>query len=304
MRTGLHLRKARKEQSRDDGRKQVHVSRVAPLAVVLAGTLALAATAAPSQTQLDVAFRSTALKATMHARVVLPPGYATGTRRYPVIYFLHGLPATSVSYSGLRWVANALAATGRPAILIAPQGARDDDTDPEYLDWGDGRNWETYVSSELVRVIDTRFRTIADRRGRAIIGVSAGGYGAAAIGFNHLDKYAAIESWSGYFVPTDPAGLVKLDRGSQAANARASLHTLVTNSVPEIRESHPFFAFYVGNHDARFLAENVKLDRELNAVHIAHVFEVYAGAHTSSLWERHAVGWLRLALAHLAPATP
>ena len=239
----------------------------------------------------------------MHAQVVLPAGYATGTRRYPVVYFLHGLPATSLSYSGLRWVANALAATGRPAILVAPQGARDGDTDPEYLDWGEGRNWETYVSGELVRVIDSRFRTIPGRRGRAIIGVSAGGYGAAAIGFNHLDRYAAIESWSGYFVPTDPTGLVKLDRGSQAANARASLHSLVTNSVPEIKESHPFFAFYVGNHDARFLAENVQLDHELSAVHIAHVFEVYAGAHTTALWERHAVEWLRLALAHLAPAT-
>ena len=282
----------------------MHAPRVALLAVVLAGAFALAATPAPAQTQLDVAFHSSALKATMHARVVLPPGYSAGARRYPVIYFLHGLPATSVSYSALRWVASALAATGRPAILVAPQGARDDDTDAEYLDWGEGRNWETYVSSELVRVVDSRFRTIADRRGRAIIGVSAGGYGAAAIGFNHLDKYAAIESWSGYFVPTDPGGLVKLDRGSQAANARASLHTLVTTSVPEIKESHPFVAFYVGNHDTRFLAENVRLDRELKAVHIAHVFEVYAGGHTTALWERHAVGWLRLALAHLAPATP
>jgi enterochelin esterase-like enzyme len=282
----------------------MHVSRVASLSVVLVAALALAVNPARSQTEVDVSFRSTALKATMHALVALPVGYAAGTRRYPVVYFLHGLPATSVSYSGLRWVADALAASGRPAILVAPQGARDDDTDPEYLDWGEGRDWETYVSSELVRVVDSRFRTIADRRGRAIIGLSAGGYGAAAIGFNHLDKYAAIESWSGYFVPTDPSGLDKLDRGSQAANARASLHTLVKTSVPEIKESHPFFAFYVGSHDTRFLAENVQLNRELNGAHIAHVFEVYAGGHTTALWERHAAGWLRLALSHLAPATP
>ena len=240
----------------------------------------------------------------MHARVVLPVGYAESSRRYPVVYFLHGLPATSVSYAGLRWVAQALQATGRPAILVAPQGARDDDTDAEYLDWGAGRNWETYVSSELVHVIDSRFRTIAARRGRAIVGLSAGGYGAAAIGFNHLGRYAAIESWSGYFVPTDPTGRVKLERGSRAADARASLHTLVTTSVPEIKEAHPFFAFYVGKGDDRFLAQNLKLNRELNAVHLAHVFDVYPGAHTTALWERHAVVWLRLALSHLAPATP
>jgi len=282
----------------------MHVSRVASLAVVLAAALAVAAGSAPPPSQLDITFRSAALKSTMHALVVLPVGYGTSTRRYPVVYFLHGLPATAISYSGLRWVARALAATGKPAILVAPQGARDDDTDSEYLDWGEGRNWETYVASELVRVIDGRFRTIAARRGRAIIGESAGGYGAAAIGFNHLDKYAAIESWSGYFVPTDPSGLQTLDRGSPAANARASLHTLVTTSVPEIKESHPFFAFYVGSRDTRFLAQNVRLNRELDEVHIPHVFDIYEGAHTTTLWERHAVGWLRLALTHLAPATP
>jgi enterochelin esterase-like enzyme len=283
----------------------MHASRVALLTVVLAAALGVAAgRPSSSPTALDIAFHSVALRSTMHALVVLPAGYSTSTGRYPVVYFLHGLPATAISYSGLHWVAGALAATGKPAILVAPQGARDDDTDAEYLDWGEGRDWETYVSSELVQVIDSRYRTIANRRGRAIIGESAGGYGAAAIGFNHLDKYAAIESWSGYFVPTDPTGLQRLDRGSKAANARASLHTLVKTSVPEIKESDPFFAFYVGNHDSRFLEQNVQLNRELDQAHISHLFEVYAGAHTTTLWERHAVGWLRLALTHLAPATP
>ncbi len=282
----------------------MHASRLALLSLALAAAIAVAAAPAGSQTQLDLTFHSSSLDAKMHARVFLPPGYASsGRRRYPVVYFLHGLPATSMSYSALRWVATALAATGRPAILVAPQGARDDDTDPEYLDWGVGRNWETYVSSELIHVVDSRFRTIADRGGRAIIGVSAGGYGAAAIGFNHLDRYAAIESWSGYFVPTDPTGRVKLDRGSKAANERASVHALVETSAPEIKEDHPFFAFYVGRSDSRFLDENLQLDRELAAAHIHHVFEVYAGGHTTTLWERHAEQWLRLALTHLTAAT-
>lgn len=280
-------------------------SRVALPAVALAALIAVTAAPAGTQTELDVAFHSTALDATMHARIFLPADYdASVARRYPVIYFLHGLPATSISYSGLRWVAAALAATGKPAILVAPQGARNDDPDAEYLDWGSGRNWETYLSSELVHVVDSRFRTIANGRGRAIIGESAGGYGAAAIGFDHLARYAAIESWSGYFVPTDPTGLVRLDRGSKAANDRASLHHLVASSAAEIRRDHPFFAFYVGRGDTRFLQQNLTLDGELTAAHIRHLFEVYAGGHTTALWERHAVGWLRLALEHLAPATP
>ena len=282
----------------------MHGSRVAPAAALLAAAF-LTVGAAPmrAQQRLDVAFHSEALKATMHARVVLPAGYANSKRRYPVVYFLHGLPASSISYAQLDWVADALAATGRAAILVAPQGARTGDTDPEYLDWGQGRNWETYVSRDLVRYVDGRFRTIPRRTGRAIVGLSAGGYGAAAIGFHHLDRYAAIESWSGYFVPTDPSGLERLDRGSQSANARASLHALVGTDAPAIRARRPFFAFYVGRGDTRFRSENVQLDRELTVAHIAHLFELYAGAHTTTLWQRHAAGWLRLALDHLVPAT-
>jgi S-formylglutathione hydrolase FrmB len=304
----LHLRKARKDQRREQRRKHVHTSRVAPaaaftVAALLAAAVALGATPSNAQERFDVAFHSHALDATMHARVVLPDDYADSKARYPVVYFLHGLPATSISYAQLDWVADALAATGKPAILVAPQGARDDDTDPEYLDWGKGRNWETYVSSELVHYVDSRFRTIATRNGRAIVGLSAGGYGAATIGFHHLDRYAAIESWSGYFVPTDPTGLVKLNRGSLSANNRASLHAMVGSNAAGIRARHPFFAFYVGRGDTRFRSENVQLDGELNAAHIAHVFELYAGAHTTTLWQRHAVDWLRLALKHLASAT-
>jgi S-formylglutathione hydrolase FrmB len=277
------------------------------LAVVLAAAaagLGAAPATAPDATR-DLAFHSHALDATMHARVVLPAGYGHSGRRYPVVYFLHGLPARSISYSQLQWVADALADTGRPAILVAPQGARDDDTDSEYLDWGAGRNWETFVSGELVHQVDSRFRTIAAPRGRAIVGLSAGGYGAAVIGFHHLDRYGAIESWSGYFEPTDPTGRSKLDRGSAAANARASLHVLVGAHASAIRASRPFFAFYVGRGDTRFRSENVQLDRELTATRIGHVFDVYPGAHTTALWKRHAVAWLRLALLHLsAPTRP
>jgi hypothetical protein len=47
----------------------------------------------------------------------------------------------------------------------------------------------------------------------------------------------------------------------------------------------------------------VQFDRELTAAHVQHVFEVYRGAHQTSLWAAHAQGWLELALAHLARPT-
>ena len=57
--------------------------------------------------------------------------------------------------------------------------------------------------------------------GRAIAGVSAGGYGAAVTGLNHLDRFSVIESWSGYFHPTDPTGTRALARGTARDRASA-----------------------------------------------------------------------------------
>src|SRR5207253_5090865 len=50
-------------------------------------------------------------------------------------------------------------------------------SDLEYLDWGPGRNWETAIARELPAYVDAHYRTVPGRAGRALIGVSAGGYG-------------------------------------------------------------------------------------------------------------------------------
>ena len=247
--------------------------------------------------EVDRPIASVALGGAVHARVVLPPGYDSSNRRYPVVYFLHGLPATSTSYQGNDWLIDALEQAGR-AILVMPQGARDADTDPEYLDWGKNREWATYVSTELPKYVDAHFRTIPRRSARAIVGISAGGYGAMMLGLNHLDTYAVIESWSGYFHPTDPTGTRALDRGPPSV-----VHRLIPQLHRDRLRRPTFVGFYVGNGDRRFRAENVQLDHELRAAGVPHVFAVYRGAHETSLWQRHATSWLRLALARLVKAS-
>ena len=274
----------------------MRLTRHALVAGVLLAVAAAAATAALLHQSRDVdeAITSVALSGKVHARVFLPADYDDNpTRRYPVVYFLHGLPANADSYRANAWLADALARTGQ-AILVLPQGARSGDRDPEYLNWGAGRNWETYIARELPRYIDAHYRTIRARSGRAIMGLSAGGYGATIVGLHHPGTFSVIESWSGYFHPTDPTGTRPLAR-----EPATSAHTLTSI----VRRSPTYFAFYVGRGDTRFLAENEQLDRELSVDHVPHVFEIYRGAHESSLWQTHAVTWLRLALRHLAPAT-
>ena len=267
------------------------------LAALACAAGATAALLSSKAVQLDERVPSEALAAKVHALVVLPPGYRTSGLRYPVVYFLHGLPASGAAYKESSWMETALEQAGA-AILVEPQGARPGDTDPEYLNWGAGRGWETFVSEELVRYVDAHFRTIRSRTGRAIVGLSAGGYGATILGLHHLGSFSVIESWSGYFHPTNPAGTAPLPRGP-----RTNAHRLIARLRADERKRPTFFAFYVGRGDDRFRDENERFSRELTAAGVRHVFELYSGGHSTALWEAQAPSWLRLALVHLDAPT-
>jgi len=268
---------------------------------VLAAGGTVSDTSAPQV--IDTSFESEALNATLHLMVVLPAGYDTSGLRYPVIYFLHGLPAGPTAYRSVAWVGTAAQQTGHQAIVVIPQGTRAQNGDPEYHDWGPGRNWETALAGELPRWIDQNYRTIANRSGRAIIGLSAGGYGAAILYTHHLDEYSVMESWSGYFRPTDPTGEKTLDVGPDADNASASGLAQIPQLKAAFAREPSYFAFYVGRSDPTFVADNVQLDQQLTAAHVSHVFDLYPGGHDSALWQGHAVRWLGNALNNLASPT-
>ena len=274
------------------------------LAIVVAAALASAGGAATRAAHVSTerALYAPAVDGRLHLAVYLPAAYRTSGVRYPVVYFLHGLPASSTAYQGSSFLADALDRTVRSAIIVAPQGARDNDSDPEYLDWGRGRNWETAITRDIVQYVDSHFRTIPSRRGRAIVGLSAGGYGAVLLALHHLWSFSVVESWSGYFHPTNPAGTAAIDLGSRRANAYASVHSFVWTLKEWVARRPTFFAFYVGRGDSRFRDENVQLDRELDRARVGHVFRVYPGGHQQSVWQAHAAAWLNLALRHLAAA--
>jgi len=244
-----------------------------------------------------------AVDGTLDYSIALPPGYDTSGERYPVIYVLHGLPSSDQAYKGITGYADSLASTGHPAIVVGAQGARPGDTDPEWHNWGPGRDWETATESELVALIDDHSRTIPERSARGIIGISAGGYGAALIAIHHPETYQVIESWSGYFVLTDPDGTPK-DLGSAEANADASAHAHVAHLKDEFRPyGKTFFGFYIGAQDPYngFVDDNKALNRELTEAGIPHVFEIYQGAHDGAFWREHQDEWLSAAVERLDP---
>jgi S-formylglutathione hydrolase FrmB len=249
-------------------------------------------------------FRSRAIDGTEHYEVALPAGYVKSRLRYPVIYALHGLPASATSYRSMpivSWSDDARA-VGRPAIVVSPQGARAGDTDPEWHDWRRGRDWETVVARELVSQVDGHFRTIRGRRGRAIIGMSAGGYGASIIGVRHLDVFSAIESWSGYFYPTNRSGSARRYLGSPDADDRADVSTYIEGLRHLDRYGPTFFGFFVGDSDPHFLGLNEELHRKLLAAKVPHWYAVYPGAHKGAFWAAHEAEWIAAAVRSLSRA--
>ncbi|HLY86261.1 MAG TPA: alpha/beta hydrolase-fold protein [Gaiellaceae bacterium] len=249
-------------------------------------------------------FQSEALQGTMRFAVWLPPGYESHThRRYPVLYMLHGLPGGNGSYRSLLFLAPVLNRLHAQALVVFPQAARPGDSDDEYLDLGRGRNWVRALTRELPAAVAARYRAIETRAARGIIGISAGGYGAAILGLHNLDRYRVIESWSGYFHATTPDGRSPMPLAPKVAQW-ADAHSLVPRLAARLTRNPTFIAFYTGRSDPYpgFVAENERFDRELSAAGIPHRFAVYPGGHDSALWLLHAPAWLRLALRALAPA--
>ncbi|MDQ3398937.1 MAG: esterase family protein [Deinococcota bacterium] len=117
-------------------------------------------------------FSSSTLGRTWMYNVYLPDGYNSSNLEYPVIYLLHGSNGNESSWDeGIR-VLDGLIQAGEvpPAIAIAPASG--------YSWWVDTLEpFETAITKDLIPHVDTTYRTIEDREGRAIAGFSMGGYG-------------------------------------------------------------------------------------------------------------------------------
>jgi S-formylglutathione hydrolase FrmB len=143
--------------------------------------------------QLTIA--TSAFTAPTHVQVFLPAGYDADTkRRWPVTYYLHGAQGDSTRFHA--WYGDLIRDV--PSIFVAPEGG----TLGFYSDWYNGGaggppEYETYDIDQLIPLIDARFRTIAGRAGRAVIGESMGGYGVMTYAARHPDAFTTAVSLSG-----------------------------------------------------------------------------------------------------------
>jgi len=142
--------------------------------------------------------------------VYLPPGYATEkSRRYPVVYFLHGYWATPEFY----WKMMDMPATAdkvmnggavHESILVFPNAHTIYDGSM-YSNSPTTGDWETYITRDLVSYVDGHYRTLANRDGRGLAGHSMGGYGTVRIGMKYPQVYSSIYAMSSCCLMNDPS---------------------------------------------------------------------------------------------------
>ncbi len=136
----------------------------------------------------------------------LPPGYAAeDARRYPVIYFLHGMGGDeNADGPGFAGIVDRLVKAGAvpPVICVFPNGGRSGYRDnPE-----DKVMVETMIIRELIPFIDSAYRTRADRDSRLIAGYSMGAAGSARLALVYPELFSATAGWGFSFTGRNPDG--------------------------------------------------------------------------------------------------
>ncbi len=241
--------------------------------------------------------------------VYLPPGYdspAEANRRYPVVYLIHGYPGSSADWlrAGQANQAMDLLLADHlvgPMILVMPDANGGWLHDSECLNAVHGAQIETYLTSTVVAAIDQRFRTLADRTGRAIGGMSSGGYCALNLGLRHTDTYSVILASEPY---GDPGRNVI---GSELGGSRTLfLANSPSHYVSTMAFAHPVAVFLdAGSGDAATAPAAISLARELTARGQYVALRLAPGLHHT--WQEARVELpysLTFAHDHLTPTSP
>jgi poly(3-hydroxybutyrate) depolymerase len=186
----------------------------------------------------------------------LPPGFSR-TRRYPVIYLLHGMPGGPEEYVDSLHV-DALADTmitskgATPFIAVIPAAGSD-----VYYNGEWAGPWEDYVVHGVVPWVDAHLPTIRGAAGRTLAGLSAGGYGAVDIGLRSPLLFGRIESWSGYFKVLHDGPFKHAGKLTIAANDPVQL---VTAAAPMLRDLGTRFFLGSGPNHSHWFKEQETLD--------------------------------------------
>jgi len=225
-------------------------------------------------------------------RVVLPAAYERTEKRFPVLYLLHGLFGNCDNWVELTDILDHV--EQHELLIVAP-----DSTDSWYTDGAANENdkFESYLTAELVQEIERSFHVDTTREGRAVAGISMGGYGAFKVALRHPDLFIFAAASSGAFhaakMNPDMCGdnwpeyeeSIMRVFGEQGSETRAGndAYKLVSEINNGKAATLPFFYFDCGDRDG-FLNANREFAQMLKNKKIAHDYRELPGGHEWPYW--------------------
>jgi S-formylglutathione hydrolase FrmB len=263
---------------------------------------------AHAQGRIDCnALKSRVLAETVHYCVMLPPGYdeaITGhsPRRYPVLYFLHGLRENEQSlfktggWSLIQDLRQQRQITD--FLVVAPEGKGS-----FYINSADGRvRYSDFFIREFIPYIESHYSILRDRSGRGISGVSMGGYGALRFAFAYPELFSSVSAQSAALITELPREMTAaLHSGTQLDRLLGAVFDNPIN-VPHWNQNSPFVLarqnrlqiaklsiyFNCGDEDEFGFEKGAKaLHQQLLSEGIKHEFHLYSGNHSAAYFLAH-----------------
>jgi len=216
--------------------------------------------------------------------VVTPDDYLTSDLEYPVVYLLHGYGGDYTSWINLAPQIKEFV-DEMSIICVCPDGG--------YRSWyldspiDTSFKYETYIASELLKFVDLNYRTKADKRFRAISGLSMGGHGALYLTCRHPDLFGAAGSSSGGVDLrkfTASWDLKEKILGDTICCKQNWEDHSVVNSIGKLRKKEVQLIIDCGQQDF-FLDVNRNLHARMLELNIDHDYIERPGEHTSEYWQ-------------------
>lgn len=241
---------------------------------------------------------------------LLPPSYdAQPARKFPVLYFLHGLGGDQtflVSGGGWNLIEDEQEQKQiSEFVVITPEA-----DSSFYIDSKNGRvKYEDFFIRDFIPRMEKHFHLLGTREGRAIGGISMGGYGALRFAFKYPQMFVTV-------IAHMPALLQQLPRGTGEAGITPYLGPAFGRPLDEAywKANTPFVFAQTANlrglkiyfdcgdqDDFGFDAGTRQLDKLLTTRHIPHTAHIYPGRHSWEFVAQHlnaslqvvSAGWKR-----------
>ena len=216
------------------------------------------------------------------AVIILPSSYKETAKQFPVIYLLHGAFGNYANW--IKQVPHIQQLADQfQFLIVCPDGAStswyfDSPIDSSF-------RYETFVGTELPQYMDANYRTIANRKGRAITGLSMGGHGGIFLGFRHADLFSACGSMSGALHATVITQRYDVEKrlGDTLINRKYWQDWSVLNVIEHYPKDSLAIIIDCGTED-RVLAMNKAVHEKMIKLKIPHDYTERPGEHNWKYW--------------------